>query len=1068
MGSIKLRNLQTKSRFIFVFFIFLIFIFGVSFTYANDKNIQFRNLTIADGLSQSSVEAMYQDSRGYIWIGTNDGLNRYDGYDFKIYKYGNDPKLSIASNYIFSIKEDLKGNIWVGTLSGVSKISSDGSKITNYYEGEDKGNLSNSNGADVLVTKDGNILIATEDGLNLYDEKKDSFTRILEDENDLTCQDIYSLTQDENDNIWVGTSVGLNKIDIKKGSIEHFYNGKTEDSISDNSIYKVYSDKHGYVWIGTESKGLNRINVNTNKITRYKIGENGILDNFVSNILRDNDGTIWICTNKGISKYIEEKNRFVNYENKLYDNYSLINNQVFSIIQDNNGLIWVGTYSGISIFNPNNKFEHYSCVIDDKTSLNDSIVHGLYEDKDGAIWVGTKSGGVNIIGKDGSNHDKKVIAWITEENGLSNDSVNYITGDETYIWIATRDGLTRVDKYNKTIKVYGKSDGFLSYNIKTLMIDSKGYLWIGTPDGVNILNPNTDKITDLSYIFYNNDISDTYVQSIYENQNGEYILGTFKEGYFIKINPETKEINIYQDLFEKYATTIYSITEDEEYLWLGTNYGLNRVNKKTKEIKKYTEDDGLPNNNIYGVVIDNSKNIWVSTNKGIAELNKKNDKFIVYNITDGLQSNEFNAGAYYKNKDGSIMFGGINGFNIFDPKEFKSTPNYNRVNFEEFKINDEVYSDIDGMKLTHGANMSIKFFFPDYKDTRNTKYYYKIDELDKDWHLTENNEVNYNKLSTGNYTFKVRAVDHNGVVSEESSVKFYVKPHILFSFAAFICYGLFIVILLYLNKVRLDKLDELVKLKTLELNDEMEKNKELYDHVIRLERNKNNYFINLSHELRTPLNVISSTQQLLLEFNKKKGVIEKNRLEYHLNVMKNNTNRLLNLINNIIDTAKAEHGNYHLNLQMEDIVYIVEETCLDMKDYIESSGIELLIDPDVEEKIIQCDKNEIERCIVNLVDNARKFTPQGGKIEVSIIDLGKTVKISVKDTGVGIDNINKMHIFDRFNQVIDENAETKGGSGLGLTITKHIIDMHKGRIYVESEVDNGSTFTIILPVIVEK
>ncbi len=248
----------------------------------------------------------------------------------------------------------------------------------------------------------------------------------------------------------------------------------------------------------------------------------------------------------------------------------------------------------------------------------------------------------------------------------------------------------------------------------------------------------------------------------------------------------------------------------------------------------------------------------------------------------------------------------------------------------------------------------------------------------------------------------------------------------------------------------------------------MEKNKELYDHVIRLERNKNNYFINLSHELRTPLNVISSTQQLLLEFNKKKGVIEKNRLEYHLNVMKNNTNRLLNLINNIIDTAKAEHGNYHLNLQMEDIVYIVEETCLDMKDYIESSGIELLIDPDVEEKIIQCDKNEIERCIVNLVDNARKFTPQGGKIEVSIIDLGKTVKISVKDTGVGIDNINKMHIFDRFNQVIDENAETKGGSGLGLTITKHIIDMHKGRIYVESEVDNGSTFTIILPVIVEK
>ncbi|MGL5695329.1 MAG: sensor histidine kinase, partial [Peptostreptococcaceae bacterium] len=231
-----------------------------------------------------------------------------------------------------------------------------------------------------------------------------------------------------------------------------------------------------------------------------------------------------------------------------------------------------------------------------------------------------------------------------------------------------------------------------------------------------------------------------------------------------------------------------------------------------------------------------------------------------------------------------------------------------------------------------------------------------------------------------------------------------------------------------------------------------------------LERNKNNYFVNLSHELRTPLNVISSTQQLLIDINKKGKNISEEKLDYHLNIMKNNTKRLLNLINNIIDAAKVEHGNYHIHLELQDIVYIVEETALDMKDYIEASGINLIIDPEIEEKIIECDRNEIERCIVNLIDNARKFTPKDGLIEVQIIDLGDSVKITVRDTGSGIDIENQKHIFDRFNQVVDRQSERKGGSGLGLTITKHIIDMHKGQIYVESELKKGSTFTIILPV----
>ena len=242
----------------------------------------------------------------------------------------------------------------------------------------------------------------------------------------------------------------------------------------------------------------------------------------------------------------------------------------------------------------------------------------------------------------------------------------------------------------------------------------------------------------------------------------------------------------------------------------------------------------------------------------------------------------------------------------------------------------------------------------------------------------------------------------------------------------------------------------------------MEKNDKLLKKVIELEKRKNNYFVNLSHELRTPLNVISSTEQLVTELNKSKDGIGKSKLNGCMQVVRRNTNRLLNLINNIIDTAKIESGSYQLNIREHDIVYIVEEATLSLKDYIERKGIELIIDPEMEEKIIKCDEHEIERCIVNLVSNAAKFTPEGGTIEVTIEDLDEKVKIIVKDTGIGIDKKYHDSIFNRFNQVIDQGAESEGGSGLGLTITKQIIDMHGGQISVESELGKGCKFIIIL------
>ncbi|MBQ8997218.1 MAG: HAMP domain-containing histidine kinase [Clostridium sp.] len=266
------------------------------------------------------------------------------------------------------------------------------------------------------------------------------------------------------------------------------------------------------------------------------------------------------------------------------------------------------------------------------------------------------------------------------------------------------------------------------------------------------------------------------------------------------------------------------------------------------------------------------------------------------------------------------------------------------------------------------------------------------------------------------------------------------------------------------NKYKVKKLDKLVNEKTADLQIQMKKNEDLFNKVLKLEQNKNNYFVNLSHELRTPLNVLTSINQLIKGLSSRGSFVEPDKLSYYMDIMERNNLRLLKLINNIIDNKKIENDNYVLTKEDINIVYLVEEAVMDMKDHIENKGIELVFDTDIEEKIINCDKAEIERCIVNLVGNASKFTDDGGLIEVTVSDLDDKVKISVKDTGVGISEENQRMIFDRFNQVIDENAELKGGSGLGLTICKQLIGLHNGEIYVESELGVGSEFVIILPI----
>lgn len=1032
------------------------------------SNINFKDITIEDGLAQATVERIYQDSRGYIWIGTYDGLNRYDGKDFKVYRYEEDSQNSIASNTIIAIEEDNNGYLWVGTANGLSKINLNDDSVTNYYNKSEEGNLSHYNICDILIAADGTVLVATADGLNIYNKEKDSFERILynPDKDILTNQVIYSLDQDELGNIWIGTEDGINKIDAKSKSINHIQ--IDEDANVEANVYRVYSDKEGFMWIGTFDSGLLKVNIHTNEITSYKSvinNESKLPGNMVKDILRDSRGDVWVCTDKGLAKYNEENDNFIVYKNKIYDRYSIVDDNIHSIIEDKSGLIWVGTYSGISTFDPNNKIEHYKYDPFIANSLSNNSIRGIYEDNENLLWIGTDTAGVNIVNR----KSEEVVHISTQNTSLSSDKINYITGDEENIWVATDDGLNKINIKTNAIEIINIDDGLRNNNISTLFIDDNENLWIGTVDGINILSLKEGSIIDITPELMDSGMIDTYINAIYQDSEGIYWLGSVLDGGLTKIDPSKNLITNYKKDSEKNksisSNAISSIVEDEnKNIWIGTEYGLNKFDKKSESFTRYTEQDGLANNNIYGILLDDDNNPWVSTNYGISKLNISENKFINFNVTDGFQSNEFSGNSYFQNNTGEFFFGGINGLNIFKPNEVVQSEHVPKIIFDEFEVKGKKYNNIDGLEFDWDKNMiKFKIFLPDYKYTDKIQYYYQLIGIDEDWIKIDGNEFIYNNIAPGKYTLKIKARNHNGIMSEEQEVSFKIKAPFWRSAEAVCLYLLGIIMLIYLNNNKMKRLDKIVEKRTEQLTEEMNKSRQLLNKVINLERNKNNYFINLSHELRTPLNVICSTEQLICELNKSEDGIEQKRLNHYMDVIKRNSNRLLKLINNIIDTKKIESGRYIINVDSQDIVYLVEETALGLKDYIESKGIELIIDPEVEEKIIQCDKYEIERCIVNLVSNAAKFTQSGGRIEVVLKDLDEKIMISVEDNGIGIDKKNHDSIFDRFNQVIDENSEVKGGSGLGLTITKHIIELHSGEIYLESEVGKGSKFTIILP-----
>ena len=1047
--------------------------------YTSDKeNINFKSITIEDGLSQTSVMYVYQDSDGYMWFGTNDGLNKYDGNKFTIYRSGATNENSIVSNYVTCITEDSKKNLWIGTSNGVSKMNINNGEVTNYTVGDEEGNLSHSNVCEIFIDSKDRIWIATVDGVNLYDEENDKFNRVLFDDKSnksyLTSQFIFSIVEDSNGVIWIGTDDGVNSYNEKTGEIKHYKNdSNNENSLSGNNVYDLYSDKE-YIYVATIGDGLNKINVNTEKITRYlhqTVDSNGLPGDEVTSILRDNNDRLWIGTNGGLVLLNEEEDKLYTYKSKIYDTTTLANDNVYNLFQDESGMIWIGTLNGISTFNPESIFTTYRNDPFDENTIVSNMIQGIYVDDDGLIWVGGNGRGLSIIDRE----KNKVHRYSNKESGkdyLTSDKITCIIGNEDFIWVGTENGLNKIDKKNNTINKYlWTSSNELHSVIRDLFIDSKGILWVSTKNGLFTLDIKKDEITDKGNIITNNIKEDKVISSVFEDSEGFIWIGFGIDGGLLKYNQDTNEFIQYKsnvnDEFSISFNAIKDIQEDSKgNIWIATNKGLNKLDKSTGRFTRYYEDSGLANSYVYSVLLDDDDNPWVSTNYGLSKYDNKTGKFINFNVNDGLQGNEFNFNSQCKSKDGEMFFGGINGINSFYPQDLKVNSYLAPVKINEITIDGNHVDVKDEIVVNYNQNiLNIRYFVADYKNPKRIEYFYKLEGINKEWVYAEDaNYIRYNSLPAGKYTLKVIARNQYGDFSEVSQINIIKKQYPWKTPQAIIAYiilGIIIIVIVW-NRMRI--LDSIIKQRTYELDNKLKKNELLYNKIIEKEKKKNNYFINLSHELRTPLNVILSVEQLITVLNEKDESIDRSKISHYMGVLRSNSNRLLKLINDIIDTSKIESGTYKLDIAEHDIVYRVEEVALSMKDFIESKGLELIIDPKIEEKIIECDIDDIEKCLINIIGNAVKFTPSGGTIEINIEDFVNKVKISISDTGIGIDKKNIDEIFNRFGQLYNKKSEEFGGSGIGLELTKHLIVLHNGNLEVESELGKGSTFTIMLPV----
>jgi len=1051
----------------------LLLITLVCFSAVFSREYDIQNLKNSDGISNSSVTKIYQDSTGLIWFGTWDGLNVYNGRDFKVFKPESGNPRSISNNIIRDIVEENSNILWISTDKGINRYDKKERKFKRFFTESHRNVFFNENSF-FIAKNNFNCIFAyiTEEGLYYFNNQQQNFVKLKLPVN-LSAKKIFF---DLDENLWILTlNKQLFKIDFRKGN----YSVPQVNSITQfkhlNDIESVFLQKDNTLYIQTTEKKVFQYSISEGTLTIQPWGFAS--KELIKDLITVGEQILW-----GGSNALYQFNPQTQQSEKLLDKLS-----VLSLFPGSQSIIWVGTDTrGVFQLTPTReKFKLFSS--DNIASFGRNAVRSFYQDDEGILWVGTKGSG--IYGLASHSDNLSVTNHFSTQNGLLNNSVFCISpGAKGEMWMGT-DGTglnyytSKSKKLNKlNIERIEKNGHKLTSVYSILYLDNT--VWVGT-SGNGMFKLEIDKTTNpysvksyKQYIFNKNErstLSNNIVYSIIKAGKNSLWIGT-RGGGFNHFDSKTELFKTYlisnleEDLIS--ANDILSLYKDsKESLWIGTSMGLYkliRMDNGSPVFQQFTEKEGMPNNTIHGILEDTQNNIWVSTNNGLVKLIQTNTepRIVSYYQSDGLQSNEFSDGAFYANPHNEkFYFGGVNGFNAFNPLKIISNTYMPSLYLDAFYV-DNIENDLinfqkegrngPALHITHEIkSFSFKFIPIDYISSGKCEISYLLEGFQKDWiHLGTSNNIVFSNLPKGNYTLKVRCSNAEKIWSDQPvSFPIIVHPPWWANNIAYVSYFLiFIMSMLGLNRITQNQLKTRNEIKIKEL--ERQKTEEIHQAKLR-------FFTNIAHEFSNSLTLIYGPCVQLLRHT------SDNYTRKHINTIKSNSERMQNLIQQLIDFRKAETGYLKPHYKQVDITELIKYVADYFSEILAQKQIKLKTSFTTETILWNTDWDCVEKIVFNLLSNAVKYTPPYKEILINTIIKEESLEITVTNFGVGIKGQNMQSIFNRF-EVLDrlEFQASKGletRNGIGLALCKNITEILNGTIRIESDEETFTSFVVNLP-----